>query len=266
MTRPFLTLAAAAVLCNVALCAAATPVAAQQAPSVHTTQEWIALGNAAYEARNAAESLKDYEAALALDAANYDALWRAARSGIDLGQYEPNEAKQKAIFALANERADRAVKQNPGDAWGHFVLAAALGRTAQSLGTRDRIKYAGQVRDQALQCLKIDPKHSGCLHVMGEWNAEVMRLNGFSRMIARNFLGGKVFDQANWADAQRYLVEAVTNDPRRIVHRLDLGRVYADRGLKAQARSQFQIVIDGDLIDYNDPHYKEEARQALNEL
>ena len=43
------------------------------------------------------------------------------------------------------------------------------------------------------------------MHVMGMWNAEVMRLNGMSRFMAKNFLGGRVFESANWNDAQRYL-------------------------------------------------------------
>ena len=36
------------------------------------------------------------------------------------------------------------------------------------------------------------------LHVMGMWNAEVMRLNTFSRAVAKNVLGGRVFGAASW--------------------------------------------------------------------
>jgi hypothetical protein len=50
------------------------------------------------------------------------------------------------------------------------------------------------------------------------------------------------------------------------VHRLDLARVYADRGMKSQARTEFQIAIKGETIDYNDPHYKAEAEKALQQL
>ena len=128
------------------------------------------------------------------------------------------------------------------------------------------MKYAGKVRDQAMECLRIDPKHAGCLHVMGVWNAEVMRLNGFTRMIARNFLGGQVFSQASWANARSYLEQAVTNDPRRIVHRLDLAKVYADMGLASLAKTEYQAVISGELVDYNDPRYKAEAAEALKKL
>jgi hypothetical protein len=93
-----------------------------------------------------------------------------------------------------------------------------------------------------------------------------MRLSGFTRMIAKNFLGGQIFDQASWAEARRYMVASVNSDPRRIIHRLDLGRVYADMGRKTDARSQFEIAAKGPLIDFNDPHYKEQAAEALKTL
>ena len=228
--------------------------------------EWISKGTVAYEARNATDALAAYEKALSVEPNNYDALWRASRSQVDLAAAEPTADKRSAMYKTAQDEAAHAVQVNPTAADGHFVLAEALGRMALSLGARDRVKYAGRVRDQAMECLKIEPKHAGCLHVMGVWNAEVMRLNGITRMIARNFLGGQVFAEASWANARRYLESAVTVEPRRIVHRLDLARVYTDMGLPGLAKTQYEAVISGELIDYNDPHYKADAADELKRL
>lgn len=228
--------------------------------------DYVAQGSAAYEARNAPEALRDYDKALALEPRNYDALWRAARSGIDLGEYETDATRRAALFKTAEERARLATEINAADANGHFTLARALGRKALSLGVRDRVRYAGAVREQALDCLAREPRHAGCLDIMGVWNAEVMRLGGFQRMVARNFLGGKVFGEASWANARKYLEAATNAEPRRIIHRLDLARVYADMNLKSEARTQYQAVINGELIDYNDPHYKAEAAAELKKL
>ena len=228
--------------------------------------DWISKGDAAYTERNAPEAIAAYEKAITIDPNNYEALWRDARSQVDLASAEPDAGKRSAMYKSAQDHAAHAVEVNPGGADGHFVFAEALGRMALTLGARDKVKYAGRVRDQALACLKIEPAHAGCLHVMGVWNAEVMRLSGFTRMIARNFLGGDVFSQASWANARRYLEESVTNDPRRIVHRLDLAKVYRDMGLDAAAKTEFEAVVSGQLIDYNDPTYKAEAAAALKKL
>jgi hypothetical protein len=155
---------------------------------------------------------------------------------------------------------------NPQDPEGHFSLARALGRRALSVGVRDRVKFATDVRTEAMEALRLNPNHPGALHVLGVWNAEVMRLNGFERFFAKNVLGGRVFGEASWDKAVSFMERAVAADPDRIVHHLDLGKIYADIGDKAKARTQFELVVQGRRIDYNDPAYKREAQAALEKL
>jgi len=231
-----------------------------------TAADHIALGDKEYVAMNASAALQHYEAALQADPRNYEALWKASRSAVDLGSYERDDEKRDAYFKTAEADARKAVEVNPGDAEGHFNLARALGKNALSQGPRARIKYAKDVRTEALECLRINPKQAGCLHVMGMWNAEVMRLNGFTRMLAKNFLGGRIFDAANWAEAKRYMEESVAAEPDRIVHHVDLAGVYRDTGDKEKARAEWQAAMRLPNRDYNDRHYKAEADSGLRSI
>jgi len=93
-----------------------------------------------------------------------------------------------------------------------------------------------------------------------------MRLSGIERFIARNLLGGGILGTASWKDAVRYMEQSVAIEPKRVVHHLDLGKIYADIGDKAKAREQFEIVIATPAAEYNDPHYKQDAERRLAHL
>ncbi len=229
----------------------------------------IAQGDSAHDAMSPAFALAHYKAALAIDSMSYEALWKASRDAVDLGEFNADPTQREQYFADGEKYARRAVAVNPNDAEGHFVLARALGRVALTLGVKQRVNYAKEVREQALDALKYDSLHPGALHVMGRWNAEIMRLSGFSRFFARNFLGGDVFSQASWDKAVDYMEKSVKVDPTRLVHHLDLAEIYRDRnsdGDRERAREQFQFVIDGKPLDYNDKFYKQQAEAEVKKL
>ncbi len=229
----------------------------------------VAAGDRFHTEMQPAEALTQYKEALAADSNDYEALWRASRESIDLGEFEPDEAKRKEYLDQGVQFARRAVAVRPDDAEGHFDLARALGRQALSLGKKQRVRYAKEVRAEALKALSFDSLHAGALHVMGRWNAEIMRLSGFSRFMAKNFLGGDVFGEASWDKAVHYMEQSVAVDPMRLTHHLDLAEIYRDRnksGDREKAKEQFQAVIDGQATDYNDSHYKQQAERELAEL
>jgi tetratricopeptide (TPR) repeat protein len=245
---------------------AAATLGAQAAPRTQSAADHVAIGDRDHAALNSVNALKHYEAALAVDSTYYDALVKAARESVDLGQFNPNEEERTSLYKRAEQYARRAVAVKPDDAEGHFELARAIGKNALTMGKKDRVKYAGIVHDEAMAALKIDPKHPGALHVMGVWNAEIMRLSGIQRFMAKNLLGGKTFGEANWDNAIKYMEQAVAIDPNRITHRLDLALIYADRDMKAQAREQLEWIAKAPITDYNDKHLKLEAANKLAEL
>src|SRR5678816_2980872 len=130
---------------------AAIIVSAGRTAHGQSAAEHIALGDREHAARNAAGALKQYEAALAVDPNNTDALIKAAYDAVDLGEFNPNVDQRTALYRSGEQYARRAVAANPGDAEAHFQLARAIGRNALTMGARDKIKFAREVRDQALE-------------------------------------------------------------------------------------------------------------------
>jgi tetratricopeptide (TPR) repeat protein len=244
---------------------AATFLAAPVAYAQGSAADHIRIGDREHAAHNVASAYRHYEMAVAADSNSYEAEWKASRNAVEAGEVASG-SEQRKLYAAAEKHARRAVKLNPSHAEGHVALARALGRTALSVGKRERVKYAGEVREQALEALKYDPRHAGALHIMGVWNAEIMRLSGVTRFMAKNFLGGQVFESASWKDAVRYMEQAVAVDPDRLVHRIDLAEIYADAGDKAKARAAYQHVVSARAVGPADTKYKQQAERALKAL
>lgn len=237
-----------------------------RALAAQSVSDLLSAGDRESIERRPSAALGNYERAVKAEPTSYAALWKAAREAVDLGEFEKNPEMRSALYGRATDYARRAVVANPNDAEGHFQRARAVGRTALAVNPRDRVKYALEVRDEALKALQLQPKHPGALHVLGVWHAEVMRLNGFSRAVAKAFLGGRVLGSASWPEAIRYMELSVAAEPNRLVHQLDLARVYRDAGRRNEARAAYQAALRAPLQDANDEHYRKSADEELRTL
>lgn len=252
-------------LCSAAVLAAliSTPAAAQTVPTL------VASGVAAADARNPVQALRDFQAAMAVDSTSYEANWRASIAAVDIGKQTPDTVpspSRDSLYRLAERYAARAVAANPDGADGYFALANAIGRTSLTLGKKERVRRAGEIRTDALRAIELNPRQDGAFHVMGRWNAEIMRLSSFQRFFAKSFLGGAIFSQASWPNAVSYMKKAIEIRPQFIYHHYDLALIYMDTKQWALARQQFEAIPSLRLIDVMDPVWKEEAARLLRSI
>ena len=238
-------------------------VTAPAAAVAQSAARHVAEGDKAYATRRAPEALQHYLAAIAADSTSADALWRASRTEAELAELDPDSAHSGALLADAERHARASVALAPKSAQAHFALAQALGRITLRLPTMDRLPYATEIHKEVLACLDLAPRDAGCLHVLGVWDAEYMRLGHFTRGMANSMTGGKLFAKATWEEAERNLKAAIAVEPKRAIHHLDLARIYRDQGKEAEAKAEFQAVMNAPVKDYNDENYKKEAGEGV---
>ena len=215
--------------------------------------------------------LHHYQAALAADSLSYVANWKAARAIADVakqiqGNADSLKQRRDSLYAVGRVYAERAIRADSTKADGHYVLAMVLGRLSRTKGSKERVRYAKIIYDEATRAVQIDSTHDNAHHVLGAWNAEVKRLSGFQRFFAKALYGGGFMDKATWDDAVRQLQTAVRLRPDHIYHRLELAEVYVDLGKYSLARVQLQAIAALPPADVLDPQYKEDAAALFKDI
>lgn len=235
-----------------------------------TVADHVALGDSAGQ-MHPDVALRHYQAALATDSMSYTANWKAARAIADVakqiqGNADSLKNRRDSLYSVGRHYAERAIRADSTQADGHYVMAMVLGRLSRTKGSKERVRYAKIIYDEATKAVTINPNHDNAHHVLGAWNAEVKRLSGFQRFFAKALFGGGFMSAANWGDAVKHLERAVELNPQHIYHRLELAEVFVDLGRYSKAREQLQVIPTLPNADVLDAKYKEDAAALLADI
>lgn len=236
-----------------------------QAPAAH-----IAAGDSAGMMHPDVQ-LRHYQAALAEDSTSYEANWKAAQAIANVakqiqGNADSLKQRRDSLYAAGRVYAERAVRVDSMGADGHYVVAMVLGRLSRTKGSKERVKYAKVIYDEAAKAVALNPNHDNAHHVLGAWNAEVKRLSGIQRFFAKTLFGGGFMGKANWKDAVSHLQRAVELNPQHIYHRLELAEVYVDLGQYSLAREQLMVIPTLPNQDVQDAQYKQDAATLFEDI
>ena len=181
---------------------------------------------------------------------DFESAWKLARARYWIGGRAP-EAERKAVLEAGISAGRTAVALEPNRPEGHFWIAANMGALAESFGMRQGLKYRGDIKNELLIVLKLDPayQHGSADRALGRWYFKVPGLFGGSN-----------------TKSEEHLRKSLTYNPNSSSSHFFLAETLIDMGRKADARAELQRVIDGP-IDPNwapeDREFKEKARQLL---
>lgn len=235
-----------------------------------TPAQHVALGDSA-GLMHPDVQLHHYQEALALDSTSYEANWKAARAISDVAKQILSNAdslkkRRDSLYAVGRVYAERAIRADSTKPDGHYVLSMVLGRLSRTKGSKERVRYAKIIFDEATKAVEIDSTYHLAHHVLGAWHAEVKRLSSFQRFFAKTLFGGGFLDKANWNDAVMHLETAVRLAPDHIYHRLELAEVYEDLGKYSKAREQCQAIAALPVADVMDAQNKKDAADLLADI
>jgi tetratricopeptide (TPR) repeat protein len=226
--------------------------------------------DALYVAFKPKEAIKPLLRVLELEPNNQEALAKAARVYIEFGdiiaETEPGwQEKRLQQYRIAEDYARKAVKSDPNNTWGHFYVAAALGKMAALSSVSKQIDLADEIRSAVEKAIACDPQNGFAYHVYGIWHRRMAQVGQASRFLASAFLGRSV-PKGNLTTSVEYFQKAIGLNPKIISHHLELGKTYIAMGKWDLARASLKSSLINPIQFSDDPDHKKEAEKLLREI
>jgi len=181
---------------------------------------------------------------------DFESAWKAARARYWLGTHAP-DAERKLFLESGIDAARVAATLEPKRPEGFFWKAANMGALAESFGLRQGLKYRGEIKDNLLTVLKLDPafQKGSADRALGRWYFKVPGLFGGSR-----------------TKSEEHLRKSLTYDANSTASHYFLAETLLDAGKKDEGRAELQKVIDAPIDpDWapEDREFKDKARKLL---
>lgn len=191
-----------------------------------------------------------------------DTVWLLVEASVA----EPDAERSKAMLTRAEALAREAVIGHEDDVGRRFALAVVLGMRTDVEGGKTKVRVASGLYDELAEVLRLDPEHARARHLMGRLHAGVRRMNGITRWVATNLLGGDRLAEASWGEAERHLSFAEARAPEVPDHHLQLAKLYLDTGRRGAALQEARHVLEMAVASPLERAALEEARGMVRAL
>jgi hypothetical protein len=178
---------------------------------------------------------------------DFESAWKLARSRYWLGSHAP-AGERRAFLEQGIAAARTAAAIEPDKPEGHFWLAANMGTLAESFGLRQGLKYRGEIKNELLTVLKLDPafQQGSADRALGRWYFKVPGLFGGSNRKSEEHLRRSLTYNPSSSASLYFLAETLidmkrTSEARAVLDRLiaapvDPAWAAEDREFKEKAR------------------------------
>jgi tetratricopeptide (TPR) repeat protein len=244
----------------VALLLPMTPAVLHSEPA----DELIAKGDSCYVRLQAADALKYYLPAEKLEPNNARLLVHISREYRHLMSDAANPGEKLSLGSTAVNYAKRAVALQPDDPEAQLAVAISYGKLEPLEGNREKFEASRIIKVAADKVVKLDPSSDLGWHVLGRWHMALADVNAFERAMAQMVYGK--LPESTYAEAAQCFEKAIELNPNRLMHYIELGRVYAHMGRNADARIFITKGLAMRDTEKDDPETKREGKELLARL
>lgn len=229
-----------------------------------TVDSLVARGMRFEKAMDETQALRQYQAAIALDSGNVEALCRASILTSREGNRQNVTGKKVSYFNIAKSLAATALRKGADNKEANYAMALALMNLSGVSGAKEKAADLKAIKTYADKALLIDSKYAQAWNILGKWNYEVSTLN-FAERTALKFLFGKL-PVASLGNAINDYLKCRRLDPGYIQNVYDLAMAYHALGQDVEAITTLNEAVHLRPVLQDDRSIQENCRQMIHQL
>lgn len=172
--------------------------------------------------------------------------------------------EMRRLGDLALAYGARAAALAPKDSDAQLSIAITLGKLHPIENSKEQVEGSRRIKAAVDRALELDPGNDLAWHVLGRWNEGYAELSPLRRGVGE-MLYGKLPVTSN-EEAARCFQKALQANPRRLMHYIALGIVYAKLGRNDEARKLIEKGLKMPSLEKDDPSYKKRGEETLDKL
>ena len=171
---------------------------------------------------------------------------------------------QKKLAENALACALQAVKADQKSATAHLCVAVSYVKNFPYAGNQTKVNWSKAIKLECETALALDPTQDVGYYLLGRWHFDVANMNILLKGVVTIVYGG--LPRASNGDAIKNFQAAIALKPDRIIHHLELAKVYSATGEKKLARTQLERCATLKPFDRDDEAAQKTAAALLVKL
>jgi tetratricopeptide (TPR) repeat protein len=238
--------------------------AGSNASATESADQLMEKGEVCDRKLQANDALKFYLAAEQLEPKNPHILVCIARQYRHLMTDAPEKGEKLRLGHVALDYSTLAAAAGPQDADAQLDTAITLGKMLSILPIKEQVAASPRIKESVDKALALDPKDDTAWHILGRWNRVLADVNTMKRVLAGVLFGS--LPKGSNEEAEHALRKAIELNPDRLMHYIELGRIYAQMGRKDDARYYINKGLAMPDVEKDDPEMKQRGRETLEKL
>lgn len=234
------------------------------AARAETAEALIAKGDAFDERLQASEALQFFLPAEKLEPNNAALLVRIARQYRHLMSDTSSKKEKLRLGNISLGFAERAATLAPKNAEAQLSPAISYGKMLPFMKSKEQVDASPKIKEAVDRTLQLNPKNDNAWHILGRWNRVLADMNPLKRMLAGAIYGN--LPVTTHEAAEKCLLKAIALNPNRLMHYIELGRIYSAMGRKEDARKVIEKGLSMPDKEKDDPEMKTIGQELLKKL